>query len=334
MLNVAVLGSGWAGNVHLNIYHKNKDTNIVGIFGIPIDQTKKIAEKFNCKAYDNFNKLFSENKIDIVSICLPTYLHAEYLEKCMNQNVNIFCEKPLTIDYKEAEKIQKMFHNYDKKIMFGYVHRFMGGHEKVKEYLLTKKYGNIKSFYIYMLGPMPTWGSWFPNEKLSGGGILDVGIHELDYVYWLLGFPEKVYSVGSRISGTNNWAQAFTVFKYQGDLHAVLEVNQNMPKPFPYHSGYRATFEDAVLVFSFAAPEKAEEGIDPDFAEGGNLRVYENSEKFGKDISIDKTDGYEKEIYYFIDKVMNNKPIDTSTLEDAVNGVKLYNLVKDSLESK
>ena len=94
--------------LNVNFYNKLRLTigdnillviKIVSIFSIQFDRTKKLADRYSSKAYDNFEKMFKENKFDIVDICLPTYLHLVYLEKCKKYNVNIFCEKLIGLSY-------------------------------------------------------------------------------------------------------------------------------------------------------------------------------------------------------------------------------------------
>jgi predicted dehydrogenase len=330
MLNVAVLGAGWAGGVHLKAYAKNKNTNIIGVFGLPDDLTKKTADQFDCKAYFRFDQMFEENNIDIVDICLPTCLHVKYLEECRKQNVNILCEKPMVLNLEEANRLKKTFISYTKKVMFAYTLRFISGYEVAKEYMDSKKYGDLKSIYLYRLTVMPPWADWYKDENLSGGGVLDLHIHDVDYAYWLLGFPNQVNAVGCRISGTENWVQSCSVFKYPDEKYAIIEVNQNMPKSFPLNAGFRINFEDATLVYQFTALETGKEDIEPEFF--GEMKLYDRSERLSEKIDLDDSDPYEKEVFYFVDSVINNKPIGLGTIEDAINGMKMVHLIKKSLK--
>ena len=331
MLNVAVLGCGWAGKAHLRAYQKNRNTNIVSVFGIPFESTVKVAKEFGAKPYNDFDKMVREMDIDIIDICLPTYLHIEYLEKCKSRNVHIFCEKPFTLNYDESKELESQFKLYEKKIMVGYVVRFFNAYEIARNFVKENKYGNIISVYLYRLSAMPPWSPWYKDEKLSGGGVVDLYIHDLDYVYWLLGYPSKIYSVGSKIKNTNNWAQAFTVFNYPGETHAIIETNQDMPGYFPFTFGFRINYEDATLVYNFTAPEKEKGDFDSIFY--GNLKIYERGKSFGREIKLDSKDPYEKEIFYFIDRVINNEPIEIGNLKDAVWGMQITDMVKSSLKN-
>ena len=110
---------------------------------------------------------------------------------------------------------------------------------------------------------------------------------------------------------------------------AIIEVNQNMPSSFPFTNGYRIEYKNAVLVYNFTAPERGE-SFGTDFM--GNLKIYKNRAKKGKLIALKKEDGYTREINYFIDRIINDKPIEIATLNDAIKGMKIYEKIKSSLE--
>jgi UDP-N-acetylglucosamine 3-dehydrogenase len=330
MINVAVLGAGWAGSLHLDAYSKINDVKIVGIFALPCEQTENAAKKYACKAYYDFKLMFKENHIDVIDICLPTYLHYEYLVKGKEYGVNVLCEKPMVLNISQAKKIYDFYSGYEKKIMFAYSLRFSDGYVKIKEYSESKVFGRLKSLYLYRLSVMPPWSKWYSDENLSGGGVLDLYIHDLDYAYWLLGYPKKINSVGTRLPNSNNWVQAFTEFVYPDETHAMIEVNQNMPKSYPFNSGIRVEFEKAIFVYNFAAQEVKEDTIDPVFF--GQLTLYERGLKFSQTIELPNSNSYDKEIVYFIDKVRNDTPVLVGTLDDAFNGVKIVDSIKKSLE--
>ena len=62
------------------------------------------------------------------------------------------------------------------------------------------------------------------------------------------------------------------------------------------------------------------------------MKLHDRNEKFSKKIELDDSDPYKKEISYFIDCIINNKPIEHGTIEDALNGMKMVNLIKKSLQ--
>ena len=330
MINVGILGAGWAGSVHLNAFSKISNVKITGIFGRPSERTEYAAKKYGCKVYDDFDLMIRENNIDVIDICLPTNLHFEYLIKSRAYGVNILCEKPMALNISEAYKIHDLFKDYDKKIMFAYTLRFLAGYTKIKEFIESGVFGKIKSLYFYRLSEMPPWSAGYCDENLSGGGILDLHIHDLDFVYWLLGFPVNINSIGNKFQNSKNWVQAFTTFNYPGGVHAMIEVNQNMPKSYHFTCGYRVEFEDATLVYNFISQVVKEDNIEPEFF--GSLKLYERGSKFVKVIELDNRDPYEEEILYFVDLIRKDNPVGMGNIDDALNGMKIVDEIKKSLE--
>ena len=329
MLDVAVLGTGWAGATHLNAFAKNPATNVAAVFGVPLEQAEQVAARHNCAAYDDFDKMVSQHRLDVIDICLPTFLHKEYFARCLAQDAHIVCEKPLALTHAEAEAIGDMAAGHPQKIMIAYTMRFFRPYEVAKRLIDSRKYGQVKSVFLSRLCPMPQGAPWREDAARSGGGILDLHIHDMDLAYWFLGMPERVDAVGSCVEGTDNWAQAFITFGYP-QQHVVIEATQNLPQCAPYAMGYRIHFDRATLAYSYTAPEQATSDLEPRF--GGDLRVYEHEADTGEPIAFEAHSPYESEIDYFVDCVVHDRPIDKGSVADAVAGLRLYELVKQALE--
>ena len=162
--------------------------------------------------------------------------------------------------------------------------------------------------------------------------MLDLHIHDIDIAYWFLGLPQKVFSFGNKIKDTNNWAHIFTILKYENNIQSIIEGNQNMPKSFPFTMGYRIYFEDTCLVYDFKAPEQKGTNIEPNFT--GTMKIYNNKEKLGKVIKLSDSDPYKVEIDYFINEIVENKPFEKVSLDDAIVGMKIFNMIREYMESR
>jgi len=106
MINVALLGFGRIGQMHAqNIYH-NKTLNLLYVYE-KIDKLRKKAKNlYNCSTEENYKKIFSDDKVDIIFISSPTNTHIKFIEEGIKYNKTIFCEKPLDLN---INKIIKTF---------------------------------------------------------------------------------------------------------------------------------------------------------------------------------------------------------------------------------
>jgi len=105
-MKIGIIGASGIGKFHAREY-KNLGHEIIGILGSSKESSQKtkkmLLEKFkiNTKAYWDLDEFLNQD-IDVVSICIPVRLHYEITKRCLEENINVLCEKPL-IDLKNQE---------------------------------------------------------------------------------------------------------------------------------------------------------------------------------------------------------------------------------------
>ena len=131
---IAIIGGGFISNIHAQCY-KNLGVKIEAIADISDEVRNNFSSKFNCKAYESAEKMLEEisDKIEIVDICAPTFLHEEMIELAYKYNKHIICEKPLSIHLNKVDEIISKFKNSDKYLMIAQVIRFWPEYVKIKE---------------------------------------------------------------------------------------------------------------------------------------------------------------------------------------------------------
>jgi len=102
MLNVAVIGLGTMGNVHVEAWSRISDVNVAAVSALDREKTEAVASRYGAKPYSQLEALLEQPDIDLVDICLPTYLHKQFVTKAAEAGKHIICEKPLGLDVKEA----------------------------------------------------------------------------------------------------------------------------------------------------------------------------------------------------------------------------------------
>ncbi len=121
-LNVGVIGAGFMGELHASHYMANDAVELIGIADIIPDKAREIAQKFGCAWFTNSEQL--ADKVDAVSIAVPSTAHHRVAETCLNRKVHVLIEKPLASSLKDAESIVDLTNRSGVTCMVGHQERF------------------------------------------------------------------------------------------------------------------------------------------------------------------------------------------------------------------
>ncbi len=195
-LKIAIIGTGNISNAHLNAYEKLENVKIVSACDINEKRVKAYCEKRSIPTfYTNHMEMLKKENIDAVSICTWNNSHAHIAIDCLNAGINVLCEKPLSLNYSQAEAIKDVAENSSAFLMVGFVRRFDKKTLIMKDLLDKKKLGEL---YYAKTGVIRRCGNptgWFSDKSRSGGGpLIDLGVHMIDQCRYLMGKP-KVVSV-------------------------------------------------------------------------------------------------------------------------------------------
>ena len=123
-LNVAVVGTGSMGKNHARIYAELDDVELVAISDVNDSIGKKLAEKYHVPFYKDCDEMIKEEKLDMVSIAVPTNLHFEVASKFINAGISVLIEKPIASKISEAEKMIALAKKKKVILTVGHVERF------------------------------------------------------------------------------------------------------------------------------------------------------------------------------------------------------------------
>ena len=105
-LNVAIVGAGFIGPIHLENARRTFEADVTALVGYTIEEAKEKAQMYSVpRYYDNIDEMLEDDSIDIVHICSPNYLHYEMAKKVLLANKHCVCEKPLTLTAEEAKEL-------------------------------------------------------------------------------------------------------------------------------------------------------------------------------------------------------------------------------------
>lgn len=188
IMKVGVIGTGAMGVNHIRIYHEMEDVELVGISDIDEERVRALAERYDTKAFTDYNELLKEN-LDAVSIVVPTKLHKQVCLDAIAAGCNVLVEKPIADTPENAEIMIKAARDAGKALMVGHIERFNPAVIKLKEIIDSGQLGKIVSISTRRVGPY--------NPRIRDVGvILDIGVHDIDIISYLYGREvRKVHAI-------------------------------------------------------------------------------------------------------------------------------------------
>jgi myo-inositol 2-dehydrogenase / D-chiro-inositol 1-dehydrogenase len=197
MLKVAVIGTGFIGSVHARNIARHPDAELVAVSDTNIEFAKKIAASTGAEAVTNIAEIFNNKDIHAVFIATPTDTHVDYLKRAAGAGKAIYCEKPIGLDYQEAEKAVRAVQAAGVPVMLGFNRRFDASHAALKEVVDRGEVGKVEIVQLTSRGPKPPPISYV---KVSGGQLRDQTIHFFDLLRWLTNDePVEVYAIGAAL---------------------------------------------------------------------------------------------------------------------------------------
>ncbi len=318
MLNVAILGYGGIAKAHQAAYaslaKKGAPVRLVALCDTDPEQFSKniainlgeadISGTRDLACYTDLDKMLAEEKLDIIDICLPTFLHAEYAVKLLEKGYHVQSEKPMARTYQQCQDMLAAAKKSGRQLMIGQCLRFYPQYEFLKDLIEKGTYGKVISAFMqrYSGPPIWAWENWFMDYKRSGGCLLDMHIHDLDMARHLFGEPE---TVACRSQDVRSGQDIVYSQLHYPDL-PVTAIGDWSLDGTPFHHGYRISFEKASVIFDSAT-----------------VMVYPRSgEPFQADLAYEEG-GIEREIAYFANIISSGQPNLKNPPESAAASVKL-----------
>lgn len=173
-LKAAVIGTGNMGKNHIRVYSEMPGVELVGVSDVNLAAAGEFAKQYSCRAYKDYNEMLAKERPDLVSVVVPTALHAKIGSAALAK-ANALVEKPIAFNEKDGLALINAAKKSGKRLMVGHIERF----NPVVEYL--QKFASrdeFLAFNIMRLGP------YIPKVRTTGV-LLDMGIHDIDLVRYL-----------------------------------------------------------------------------------------------------------------------------------------------------
>ncbi|MBQ8894334.1 MAG: Gfo/Idh/MocA family oxidoreductase [Clostridia bacterium] len=329
MLKVAILGYGGIARSHRKGYEQlaeqNAPVELVALCDIDPEQFTKLVTinqggesgiRKEYRTYTDLEEMLAKEELDVIDICLPTYLHCEYACKLLRRGYHVQCEKPMGLNAGECAEMIKAAEESGKKLMIGMCLRFDGLYLALKELIDSGKYGRVESAYFERLSAMPRWGfkGWFHDYDRCGGVGMDLHIHDVDMIRFLFGEPKAVSSVANDVR--TKFTTMHSRFHYDDILvSAIADWGQSNSTKF--RANCRINLEKATV-------EVGHKGGITVYPDEGEPHVLEPTTKLSH---------MAEESLYFARTILGESENTKNTLQSAAKTVDLVKKLVESAEN-
>ena len=205
--------------------------------------------------YTSLDDLLAHEGLQVVDICTPTDLHADMTVKALEAGKHVICEKPMARSVEECSRMIDAARANDRMLFIAQCIRFWPEYEVLATMVKNGDLGRIISARFTRLSPPPTWAEsgWLMDEARGGGALLDLHIHDVDFLLSVFGRPRAVSTIGADALGTGKPVDHVCTQYLYDDLMCYIECGWPMPPSYPFEMAFQVLGEKGILVFSTSA---------------------------------------------------------------------------------
>lgn len=265
MLRVALVGAGGMARTHAGCYAAIPNAVLVGVMDIRKEAAQELAGQYAAAAFTDFEAMLTETRPDIVDVCCPTPYHVDYVCRAADRAAElgiqgISTEKPMGRSLEDCDRMIAATEKAGIPLFVAQVLRFFPEFALMKHQVDGGAVGQPAAIRTRRGGRMPrAWDDWYADFGRSGGLVLDLIVHDFDWLRWTFGDVERVYARGSgeatlpafdyalvtlrfksgaiaHVEGTWNDQAGFKVAAEIAGDAGLLEYNFNQPTGMPFRS--------------------------------------------------------------------------------------------------
>jgi predicted dehydrogenase len=333
-VTVGVVGLGFMGVTHIKAYLRIPGARVgaicdtarlpaggelSGLGGNIGDGKAPRLDMGRVRAYGRIDDLLADPAVDLVDLCVPTPQHHPLCLAALRAGKHVVCEKPLARTSAQCREIVAAAAKARGFFMPALVMRFWPEWAWLKNAIVTKTYGRVLAARFRRVCAPPNWSraSYFKGKD-SGGALLDLHIHDVDFVQFCFGRPRGVYAVGTtRLSGAID--HVIACYEVAGGIPITAEASWLMAEGFGFKMEYTVNFERATADYDSGRGAEA-------------LRLYEDGRK-PRIIRCGGKAGYEMELRHMVQSIQKETPPSIVTAADGLSAVEICEAEEKSIKT-
>lgn len=229
MIKTAVIGLGKMGISHCAILNAHPDVNLVAVCDSSNLMRTAFKKYTGIATYKDYKKMIGEQTLDAIVVATPTKLHAGIVNLALDNDIHVFCEKPLCLSTEEGKQIAERAEAKNLVNQVGYHNRFIGSFREAKKLLDQGLIGDVYHFLGEAYGPVVLREkglTWRSDKKEGGGCLYDYASHVINLIDYMVGTPKGVSgTVIKRIYSKGVDDAVYSTLLYNDNLSGQLSVN-------------------------------------------------------------------------------------------------------------
>ena len=271
------------------------------------------------RIYSDFQQMIRQERLDAVSITVPTHLHPQCTIRALEAGLHVLCEKPMALNLADGRRMIEAAQRSGKALQIGHCIRFWPEYAKTKEIVESAAYGPVIAATFQRLAATAARkaGTWFVDERQSGGMPLDLHIHDTDFVQYLFGMPRAVQSSGAAAAG-GGLTHIVTRYCYDDDKLVVAEGGWAMMPSYGFSMRFHIVLQRATIDFDHQRDPKLR--LCP--AEGDAIAP-----------PCEPGDGYARQIAHFAQRLRGEAVPEVILPEQAWDSLRIVEAERESARS-
>ena len=326
-VKTGIIGLGFMGTTHFQIHRQLGKSDIIAVADVDEKKTKgdwrsvvgnignmdysKSVDMNGIKTYTDAMELIDNPEVEMVDICVPTYLHEKYAIAALKAGKHVFCEKPIGRTFSEAKNITAEAEKSSRLFSNGLCVRYWPEYRHAWELYSSGRLGKVISATFKRVSPSihgNAWQDWFMKEELSGSALLDLHLHDTDLVRYFFGRPVSVTSFGVKgFRSDNGIDHIVTNYDFGNDTFIMTEGGWDPAKTTPFEMSFQIVCEKGTIRLS----------------EFGYKVMYEDGKIEEPKPALDNLPtGWHVEIDYFLSSILTgtkpDKYLSTAEMRDSM----------------
>lgn len=222
-LRAAVIGVGSMGRNHARVYAAMDGVELVAVCDADGPMAARVGAMYRCNAYESIGAMLAGERLDLISIVVPTRYHFAAASEVIDHGVHVLIEKPIATTPEEGWALVEAARRSGVTLTVGHVERFNPAIIALKEQIADHELGNVFQIAARRVGP-------FPARIMDVGVVIDLATHDLDILNYLIGSPvARVHVELHRHLHRSHEDMLSAVLRFQNGVIGTLDINWLTP---------------------------------------------------------------------------------------------------------
>ena len=211
-MRAGVIGAGSMGANHARVYADLEGVELVAIAEPDLLTANHVAQKYRCACYTDHGTMLKHERLDLVSVVVPTHYHYAVAADVIAAGVALLIEKPIAATLDQGRMLIDAARERDVPLTVGHIERFNPAIRALKERLAANELGHVYQISARRVGP-------FPTRVRDVGVVIDLATHEMDILHYLMGedITRMHVELGRRVHRSHE-DQLSAILRFQGGV--------------------------------------------------------------------------------------------------------------------